>query len=140
MGCWGQLRTATSHPAAAGLTRYRKRLIQPHGAEGQRIRKTLEDAGIKLDSVATDILGASGRAMLSALVAGERDPRSWRSWPRGGYGQTCPAAPGLRGRFGEHHAVLIRLALAHLEQLEASIAELDTHIDRVLTPFAPARD
>ena len=56
------------------LTRYRKRLIQAHSAECQRIQKTLEDAGIKLDSVAADILGVSGRAMLRALVAGERDP------------------------------------------------------------------
>ena len=57
------------------LTRYRKRLIQAHGAECQRIQKTLEDAGIKLDSVATDVLGVSGRAMLEALVAGERAPQ-----------------------------------------------------------------
>jgi transposase len=56
------------------LTRYRKRLIQAHSAECQRIQKTLQDAGIKLDSVAADILGVSGRAMLRALVAGERDP------------------------------------------------------------------
>jgi transposase len=57
------------------LTRYRKRLIQAHSAEVQRgLQKTLEDAGIKLDSVAADVLGVSGRAMLAALVAGERDP------------------------------------------------------------------
>ena len=56
------------------LTRYRKRLIQAHTSECQRIQKTLEDAGIKLDSVASDVLGVSGRAMLRALVAGERDP------------------------------------------------------------------
>ncbi|MER3452458.1 MAG: IS110 family transposase, partial [Acidimicrobiia bacterium] len=57
------------------LTRYRKRLIQSHTAEAQRIAKTLEDAGIRLDSVASSVLGVSGRAMLSALVAGERDPQ-----------------------------------------------------------------
>jgi hypothetical protein len=57
------------------LTRYRKRLIQAHASEGQRIQKTLEDAGIKLDSVAAEVLGVSGRAMLAALVAGERDPQ-----------------------------------------------------------------
>src|SRR5215218_693042 len=57
------------------LVRYRKRLIQAHSAEGQRVQKTLEDAGIKLGSVATDVLGVSGRAMLKALVAGERDPQ-----------------------------------------------------------------
>ncbi len=56
------------------LTRYRKRLIQAHSAECQRVQKTLEDAGIKLDSVASDILGVSGRAMLKAPVAGQRDP------------------------------------------------------------------
>jgi transposase len=57
------------------LVRYSKRLIQAHGAECQRVQKTLEDAGIKLDSVAADVLGVSGRAMLGALVAGERDPQ-----------------------------------------------------------------
>lgn len=56
------------------LTRYRKKLIQAHTAECQRIHKNLEDAGIKLDSVASDVLGVSGRAMLKALLAGERDP------------------------------------------------------------------
>lgn len=55
------------------LTRYRKRLIQDHSSECQRVQKTLEDAGIKLDSVASDVLGMSGRSMLKALIAGERD-------------------------------------------------------------------
>ena len=73
------------------LTRYRKRLIQAHASEGQRIQKTLEDAGIKLDSVAADVLGVSGRAMLTALVAGERDPRCWPSWPRAGCGPSFPS-------------------------------------------------
>ena len=56
------------------LTRYRKRLVQARTAECQRVQKTLEDAGIKLDSVASDVLGVSGRAMLTALVAGTTDP------------------------------------------------------------------
>jgi hypothetical protein len=60
-----QLRAPASDPGAAGSDRYRKRLIQAHGAECQRIQKTLEDAGIKLDSVAADVLGVSGRAMLA---------------------------------------------------------------------------
>jgi transposase len=123
------------------LTRYRKRLIQAHASEGQRIQKTLEDAGIKLDSVAADVLGASGRAMLTALVAGERDPGVLAELAKGRLRAKLPQLrQALRGRFGGHHAFLIRLALAHLEQLEASIAELDTHIDRVLAPFAQARD
>jgi transposase len=57
------------------LTRYRKPMIQAHTSECQRIQKTLEDAGIQLDSVASDVLAVSGRAMLTALVAGERDPQ-----------------------------------------------------------------
>jgi transposase len=73
------------------LIRYRKRLVQAHGSEGQRIQKTLEDAAIKLDSVAADVLGVSGRAMLRALIAGERDPRCWPSWPRGGYEPSSPS-------------------------------------------------
>ena len=72
------------------LTRYRKRLIQAHAAEGQRIQKTLEDAGIKLDSVAADVLGVSGRAMLTALINGERDPQGAG---RVGQGQVAGQAP-----------------------------------------------
>jgi transposase len=91
----GLLRGSFVPPAAIrelrDLTRYRKRLIQAHTAEVQRIQKTLEDAGIKLDSVAADVVGVSGRAMLAALVAGERDLRCWRSWPRGGCVTSFPS-------------------------------------------------
>ena len=96
------------------LTRYRKRLIQAHSAECQRIQKTLEDAGIKLDSVATDVLGASGRAMLAALVAGERDPQALAELAKGRLRAKLPQLrQALRGRFSDHHALLVRLALAH---------------------------
>jgi transposase len=123
------------------LTRYRKRLIQAHASEGQRIQKTLEDAGIKLDSVAADVLGASGRAMLAALVAGERDPGVLAELAKGRLRAKLPQLrQALRGRFRAHHALLVRLALDHLEQLEASIAELDAQVDRVIAPFAQARD
>ena len=63
------------------LTRYRTKLTQERVRETQRIQKLLEDAGIKLDSVATDVLGKAARRMLEALIAGERDPRSWPRWP-----------------------------------------------------------
>jgi transposase len=123
------------------LTRYRKRLIQAHAAEGQRVQKTLEDAGIKLDSVATDVLGASGRAMLAALVGGERDPQVLAELARGRLRSKLPQLrQALRGRFGDHHALLLRLALAHLEHLEGAIAALDRHVDEVIAPFARARD
>jgi transposase len=123
------------------LTRYRKRLVQVRASEVQRVQKTLEDAGIKLDSVASDVLGLSGRAMLDALVGGERDAEVLAELARGRLRSKRPALRrALRGRFGEHHAVLIRLALAHLDQLDAAIAELDARVDEVMGPFAAARD
>jgi transposase len=123
------------------LTRYRKRLTQAHTAECQRIHKTLEDAGIKLDSVASDVLGVSGRAMLAALVAGERDPDVLADLAKGRLRRKIPELrEALRGRFRDHHALLIGMHLDHLGYLEARLNELDDHIDRVIAPFAEARD
>ncbi len=123
------------------LTRYRKRLVQAHASECQRIHKTLEDAGIKLDSVASDVLGVSGRSMLEALVEGERDPGVLADLARGRLRSKLPELrEALQGRFSEHHALLIRLALEHVEHLEAAVAELDGRVDEVIAPFAEARD
>lgn len=131
------------------LTRYRKRLIQATTAEQQRIQKTLEDAGIKLDSVASDVLGASGRAMLDALIAGERDPAVLAELARGTLRKKIPALrQALRGRFREHHALLIGLCLEHTDHLQAAIGRLDERIDALIdehtseagVPFAQARD
>jgi transposase len=131
------------------LTRYRKRLIQAHTSECQRIQKTLEDAGIKLDSVASDVLGVSGRAMLAALVAGERDPDVLAELAKGKLRKKIPALrQALRGRFRDHHALLIGLSLDHAAHLEAAIARLDERIDALFAahtseaavPFARARD
>ncbi len=141
----GLLRGSFVPPAAIrqlrDLTRYRKRLIQIHSAECQRIQKTLEDAGIKLDSVAADVLGVSGRAMLAALVGGERDPEVLAELARGRLRTKLPQLrQALRGRFSDHHALLMGLSLAHLEHLEGAIAALDTEVDQVISPFARARD
>jgi transposase len=141
----GLLRGSFVPPAAIrqlrDLTRYRKRLIQTHSAECQRIQKALEDAGIKLDSVAADVLGVSGRAMLTALVAGERDPEVLAELARGRLRTKLPQLrQALRGRFSDHHALLVRLALEHLEHLEGTIAALDRRVDEVIAPFARARD
>jgi transposase len=123
------------------LTRYRKRLVQAHTSECQRIQKTLEDAGVKLDSVASDVLGASGRAMLFALVAGERDPEVLAELAKGKLRKKIPALrQALQGRFRDHHALLVRLFLEHVDQLERSIAELDEAVDQAIAPFAEARD
>jgi transposase len=141
----GLLRGSFVPPAAIrelrDLTRYRKRLIQAHTAEAQRIQKTLEDAGIKLDSVASDVLGVSGRAMLAALVAGERDPEVLAGLAKGRLRAKLPELrQALRGRFADHHALLLRLALGHVEHLEGAIAALDRRVDQVIAPFAGARD
>ncbi len=131
------------------LTRYRKRLVQAHTSEGQRIEKTLEDAGIKLDVVASDILGVSGRLMLKALVAGERDPEVLAEHAKRQLRKKIPQLrQALRGRFAEHHALLIGMSLDHLEYLEAATAKLDSQIDTLFAghtsdagvPFAQARD
>jgi transposase len=141
----GLLRGSFVPPAAIrqlrDLTRYRKRLIQAHTAECQRIHKTLEDASIRLGSVAADVLGVSGRAMLRGLLAGERDPEVLAALARGRLRRKLPELrEALRGRFGAHHAVLLRLALEHIEQLERSITCLDAEVERVIAPFAQARD
>ena len=141
----GLLRSSFVPPAAIrdlrDLTRYRKRLIQAHTSECQRIHKTLEDAGIKLDSVASDVLGVSGRAMLAALVAGERDPDVLADLAKGVLRKKLPELrEALRGRFRDHHALLIRLSLDHAAHLEAAIAELDAQVDEVMAPFVEARD
>ena len=123
------------------LTRYRKRLIQTHTAEQQRVQKILEDAGIKLDSVASDVLGVSGRAMIEALIGGERDPEILAEMSKGVLRKKIPMLrEALRGRFRDHHAVMLRIVFDHVAHLETAVGNLDTEIDRVMAPFTTARD
>ena len=149
----GLLRSSFVPPMAIrrlrDLTRYRKRLIQTQTSEAQRIEKLLEDAGIKLDIVASDILGVSGRLMLKALINGERDPEVLADHAKGVLRKKLPQLrQALRGRFEDHHAVLIGMSLDHYEHLEATIAKLDTEIDTLIgtttseagVPFAQSRD
>jgi transposase len=136
-----QLRAPAGDPPAARSDPLPQAAHPGHSAECQRIQKTLEDAGIKLDSVATDVLGVSGRAILKALVAGERDPKALAELAKGKLRKKLPQLrQALRGRFGDHHALLVGLALDHLEHLEGAIAALDGRIDEVIAPFAAARD
>ncbi len=100
------------------LTRYRKRLIQTHTAERQRVQKVLEDAGIKLDSVASDVLGVSGRAMLAALLAGERDPDVLADLAKGGCAEDPEAARGVAGPVRRAPRHDVGVILDHIDHLE----------------------
>jgi transposase len=119
------------------LTRYRKAQIEERGREVQRLDKVLQDAGVKLSSVAADILGRSGRDMLDALVRGSRDPEVVAELARGRLRPKIPALKeALTGRFGDHHALLVATILAKLDFLEEAIASLSAEIERVIAPFA----
>jgi transposase len=120
------------------LTRYRKAQIEERTREAQRLDKILQDAGIKLSSVASDVLGVSGRAMLEALIDGTRDPNLLAELARGTLRKKIPALrEALRGRFGPHHALLVGTILAKLEFLDDAIAQLSAEIEQVIAPFAP---
>jgi len=121
------------------LTRYRKALIQDRTREANRLHKLLEDAGLKLASVATDVLGASGRAMLTALVAGTTDAAVLADLARGRLRAKLPALrQALTGRFRAHHAFLLTQLLAHLDYLDEALATLSQAIEGHLAPFAAA--
>ena len=120
------------------LTRYRKVLIPERVRETQRLQKVLEDAGVKLASVATDILGAAGRAMLEALVAGTTDPEVLAELARGRLRAKLPALRAARPRcFRGHHGFLVGELLAHLDYLEEAIERLSRPLEDHRRPFAP---
>jgi len=121
------------------LTRYRKTLVQARADEVNRLQKTLEGANLKLASVATDVLGVSGRAMFAALLDGERDPDVLADLARGRLRAKLPQLrQALVGRVKPHHLVLISQILAHIDFLEQAIAEMQVEIDRCLPPFEKA--
>ncbi len=123
------------------LTRYRKTQIAERQREANRLHKILEDTGIKLDCVATDILGKSGRAMLDALVAGTTDPEVLSDLARGKLRKKIPALrDALQGRFEALHALLISSILAHLDFLDEHISSLGDAIEEQIAPFAAARE
>lgn len=123
------------------LTRYRKTRIEERTREAQRLDKVLQDAGVKLSSVASDILGKSGRNMLDALVGGSRDAEALAGLAQGLLRKKLPQLQAaLTGRFGTHHALLVSEILAHLDYLDESIGRLSDAIDEAIAPFADARD
>jgi len=124
------------------LTRRRRTLVRERAQEVNRLHKALEDTGIKLDCVASDILGVSGRAMLDALLAGERDPQKLAALAKGRLKVKSPALiEAFEGcRFGSQNTLLIGGILRHIDFLDTEIAALGEAIEQHLKSDRPADD
>ena len=119
------------------LTRQRSQLIAAKAAVANRIQKVLEDANIKLGSVATDVLGASGRALIRALIDGCEDPGQLAELARRRLRQKLPALRlALQGQVRAHHRFLLRMLMEHLEGLERLIGQLSRRIEEATAPWA----
>lgn len=122
---------------ARDLTRYRRRLIQERTAEANRLQKVLETANIKLSSVATDILGVSGRAILKALLDGTDDPQALAELAKGRLRtKRAELQEAVVGRLRPHHTLLLKQILGHIDYLDGAIATCDTEVETLLAPFA----
>lgn len=120
------------------LTRYRVQQVGDRSQEVNRLCKVLEDAGLKLTSVVTDVMGASGRAMLRALADGTTDPEVLADLARGTLRKKLPALRrALQGRFRPHHAFLIESIFAKIDFLDETLDRLMAEIDRRVGPFEP---
>ena len=120
------------------LTRYRIDLVGTRTAEKNRVEKLLEDACIKLSVVASDIFGVSGREMMAALIAGERDPKVLADLARTRMRTKIPQLrEAFTGHFDDHHAFLLSRMLHRIDGIDADIAALDAQIEALLAPFAP---
>ncbi len=123
------------------LTRTRTTVVRMRAKEIQRLEKLLEDTGIKLSSVASDISGVSGRAMLEALIGGQRDPAALAELAKRRLRSKIPElTEALTGRFNDHHAFLARLHLDMIDQHSHTIDELTARIEVVIEPFRGIRD
>lgn len=120
------------------ITRYRVQQTRDRSREVTRLQKVLEDAGVKLTSVLTDIMGVSGRAMVEALVSGTTDPQVLADLARGQLRKKLPALQrALVGRFRPVHAFLLEQILAKIDYLDEALERLTAEIDRRVAPFAP---
>ena len=123
------------------LTRARTAITRERGREAQRLEKLLEDAGIKLSAVASDILGVSGRQMLEALIAGNHDPVVLADLAKRRLRSKIPElTEALTGRFSEHHAFLARVHLDLIDRHTAAIETLTGRIEVMIEPFQGFRD
>lgn len=145
LGAHGLVRASFVPPAAVrelrDLTRTRTSITRERSREILRLEKLLEDAGIKLSSVASDLTGVSSRAMLAALAEGQRDPAVLADLAHRRMRAKIPAlTEALTGRFSEHHAFLTRMHLNLIDQHTAAIAELTERIEVVIEPLRGFRD
>ena len=123
------------------LTRARTAITRERSREAQRLEKLLEDAGIKLSAVASDIMGVSGRAMLEALIAGDRDPAGLADLAKRRLRSKIPAlTEALTGRFTEHHAFLARVHLDLIDRHTEAIEQLTARIEAAMEPFQGFRE
>jgi transposase len=119
------------------LTRYRADLVAARTAEKNRVEKLLEDAQIKLSVVASDIFGVSGRDMMAALIAGERNPKVLAQLARRTLRRKISLLEeAFTGYFTDHHAFLLRQMLARVDAITGDIAALDIRIEAMIAPFA----
>ena len=144
-GAHGLVRSSFVPPAPIrelrDLTRTRTALTRDRAREVQRLEKLLEDAGIKLSAVASDIVGVSGRAMLEALVAGQRDPLVLAELAKRRMRSKIPElTEALTGRFGEHHAFLVRTHLDLIDHFTDAVNATTARIEEAMAPFRAARD
>jgi transposase len=139
----GLLRASFGPPAPfrelRELTRYRRQLVEARARDANRVQKVLETANIKLAAVATDVLGTSGRAMLKALIAGEREAEKLAALAQGLLRKKeAQLQEALVGRVTDHHAFMLQGLLSHIEFLDQQIALFEAHIEAQTRPFAAA--
>ena len=121
-------------------TRLRTDLVRERSRHKQRVEKVLEDALVKVSAVASDIFGVSGRAMLAALIAGERDPETLAELAKRKLRRKIPALrEALTGRFDEHHGELLQLLLRQVDQLSADIDALTSRIEELIGQIPAAQ-
>jgi len=131
----------TAIKAARDVLRYRTKVVQSRTSEVQRLGSVLQDAGIKIDSVASSIAAKSGLAMIEALIDGERRPQVQADLAKGKMRVKIPDLElALEGRFGGHHALMCRLHLDHIGLLDEMIARLDAQVEAMMAPFRAERD
>jgi transposase len=145
LGAYGLVRGCFVPPAdirrIRDLTRARTAITDERSREIQRLEKMLEDSGIKLSSVATDITGASGRAMLEALISGQDDPQVLADLAKARMRPKIPQlVQALTGRFNDHHAFMARLFLDRIDAHTKDLQRVDARLEELMASFQGARE